>query len=531
MKRTNGSGSVQQLPSGRWRVRLSLSDGTRRSTTIDAETREDAERICNAILYNLEAEGQSTGAATLRGLGQRWLDEREVSKAAAAHERQVWRNHVLDEAFGWADMPLNTITRNDCLRWLEHLTAKKAKKPSAWKKGGREMFYDRTLSKQTRIHCRNVLKHFFDWCVSKSFLRHNPAIRLEVRASKDEIETDESWTFLTVEEIEKVRTCETIPAELRDLFTFAIFSGMRQGELWALQWKHVFFGEQPRVEVRRSHNRSTKSKKVRHFPLFAPALEALLRQRKRTAHSPEALVWPDRNGHQREEQTDAGWRDTVGEKGRKIPGWKTAAGITRRVRFHDLRHTCASHLVMGSWGRAWSLTEVQKFLAHSSSAVTERYAHLSPDHLHRAAAATAVGHVVANAPPKPLDTPPPASPPEDAIGEENPSGAGYRIRTGDSELGNSAARPVVSPPSADHVQRVSSEATGDLARRFLFALADNRDDAEQALLALVASVVLSGQHIELALQVAEGGPFRWRRATELAVRVISASVSVREVAR
>lgn len=527
MKRTNGSGSVQQLPSGRWRVRLSLADGTRRSTTISAASREDAERICNAILYNLETEA---GPISLRGLGQRWLEEREVSKAAREHEARVWRNHVLDESFGWADSPITTITRADCVRWLDYLATKRAQKPSAWTKGGRKLFFDHVLSKQTRVHCRNVLKLFFDWCVKKGFARDNPATGLEVRAASSEIETDETWTFLTADEIELVRKCDAIPAELRDLFTFAIFTGMRQGELWALQWKHVYFGEQPRIEVRRSHDRSTKSRKVRHFPLFVPAIECLLRQRKRVAHDPDSLVWPDEHGERREERTDAGWRDTVGAKSVRIPGWKTTAGIKRRVRFHDLRHTCASHLVMGTWGRAWTLIEVQKFLGHGSSDVTARYAHLSPEHLHRAAAETAVGHAVSNTPLETLDTTPQKSSLRERIGEEISSGAGYRIRTGDSELGNSVANPAVSPSSADRVQRVSSEATGDLARRFLFALADNRDDAEQLMLALVAAVVLSGAHVELAIQVAEGGPFRWRRATELAVRVISTQAALTEAA-
>jgi integrase len=58
--------------------------------------------------------------------------------------------------------------------------------------------------------------------------------------------------------------------------------------------------------------------------------------------------------------------------------------VKRHVRFHDLRHTCASHLVSGSWGRAWTLEEVAKHLGHSSSAVTRRYAHLCPEGLARA---------------------------------------------------------------------------------------------------------------------------------------------------
>jgi integrase len=60
------------------------------------------------------------------------------------------------------------------------------------------------------------------------------------------------------------------------------------------------------------------------------------------------------------------------------------AGIKRRIRFHDLRHTCASHLVQGTWSPQWithalRLEEVKAWLDHSDIGVTQRYAHLAPD--------------------------------------------------------------------------------------------------------------------------------------------------------
>lgn len=65
------------------------------------------------------------------------------------------------------------------------------------------------------------------------------------------------------------------------------------------------------------------------------------------------------------------------------------AVFARHVRFHDLRHTCASHLVMGSWGRPWRLEEVRQMLGHSSITATERYAHLAPEVLWGLASETA----------------------------------------------------------------------------------------------------------------------------------------------
>jgi len=52
----------------------------------------------------------------------------------------------------------------------------------------------------------------------------------------------------------------------------------------------------------------------------------------------------------------------------------------KNLRFHDLRHTAASHMIM----RGASLRDVQEVLGHRTFAMTLRYAHLSPAHLRTA---------------------------------------------------------------------------------------------------------------------------------------------------
>ncbi len=51
------------------------------------------------------------------------------------------------------------------------------------------------------------------------------------------------------------------------------------------------------------------------------------------------------------------------------------AKLPESIRFHSLRHTCASWLVQ----RGVALPIVQAILGHSSIQVTQRYAHLGPD--------------------------------------------------------------------------------------------------------------------------------------------------------
>jgi hypothetical protein len=53
------------------------------------------------------------------------------------------------------------------------------------------------------------------------------------------------------------------------------------------------------------------------------------------------------------------------------------AKLDAPLTFHDLRHTFASRWMM----RGGSLLTLSKVLGHSSLAMTQRYAHLSPDHV------------------------------------------------------------------------------------------------------------------------------------------------------
>src|SRR5208337_3880394 len=64
---------------------------------------------------------------------------------------------------------------------------------------------------------------------------------------------------------------------------------------------------------------------------------------------------------------------------RALVGTLDRAGI-KNFRFHDLRHTFASHMVM----RGASLKDLQELLGHKSMSMVLRYAHLTQEHKKKA---------------------------------------------------------------------------------------------------------------------------------------------------
>lgn len=151
--------------------------------------------------------------------------------------------------------------------------------------------------------------------------------------------------------------------EWRTMILVGLRTGMRQGELLGLRWEDVDFVA-GRITVRQAYVRNRlgppKSGKAREIPLSGEAFAALKAQR----HLRGELVFSDLGGR-------------VLTKGEcKHPLWSTCkrAGL-RRIGWHVLRHTFASHLAM----RGAPLKAIQELLGHATMTMTMRYAHLAPE--------------------------------------------------------------------------------------------------------------------------------------------------------
>ena len=148
------------------------------------------------------------------------------------------------------------------------------------------------------------------------------------------------------------------------LFLTAAFTGLRMGELLALEWRDVdFTGEA--IRVRRSYNvhgglGSPKSGKVRSVPMVPDVAKHLARLAGREDFvEPEDLVFPGALGR---------FQDASSVRVRYQAALERAA--LRPLRFHDLRHTFGTLAV-----RRAEVPAVQAWMGHAYIQTTMRYVH------------------------------------------------------------------------------------------------------------------------------------------------------------
>jgi integrase len=184
----------------------------------------------------------------------------------------------------------------------------------------------------------------------------------KVRGFALKVQPVEEDEFLTFEEAE--RLLQAAEPEWASMLATALTTGLRVGELLALRWSDVDLVAEQLV-VRRTlwQGEEGPPKGGRHRPVALSGKALATLKAHRHLRGPYVFC-----GEKGERLTHSLVKDVV-------PRACTRAGLAKRLTWHGLRHTFASHLVM----RGASLKAVQELLGHESIEMTLRYSHLTPD--------------------------------------------------------------------------------------------------------------------------------------------------------
>lgn len=182
------------------------------------------------------------------------------------------------------------------------------------------------------------------------------ALDAREEAIRSERDSANAWRTARRQELLPDLRGVTFADHLKPLVLLSINTGMRRGEVFNLTWADVnLAGKVLTVE-----GETSKSGQTRHIPLNREALSVLEAWKEQGASA--GYVFPSKDG-KRLDNVKRSWDGVL------------KAAAVDAFRWHDLRHTFASKLVMAGV----PLNTVRELLGHSDLAMTLRYAHLAPD--------------------------------------------------------------------------------------------------------------------------------------------------------
>ena len=190
-----------------------------------------------------------------------------------------------------------------------------------------------------------LLKHMYSKAIEWGRYEENPAKK--VKLLKGEVKR---VRFLMPDDVQKLLS--NCADHLKPIVTVAVHTGMRKGELLSLNWDQVNF-EQGIISLL-----DTKNHERRDIPINETVKAT--------------LTGLERKGSYVFSAEDGG---SFGDVRRSFETALRRSGI-QDFRFHDLRHTFASNLVMESV----DIMTVKELMGHKDLTMTLRYTHLAPNH-------------------------------------------------------------------------------------------------------------------------------------------------------
>lgn len=378
-RRAYGSGSIFERNGdwyGKWRVagrQVKRKLGPKRTRgEADGLTRTQAEARLRELIAEVRAGDVQHAPSATRRKG--WYTVAELSALYIEHARETrglkeattlkdyaatTRNHF---APFFGERPIQRIDPALIERFVKHLRSTNGK----GRRGGKP------LSPKTVENYLTTLGTLFNFAVKKRWIAASPMLGVERPVAATTDAPIAELNFLEPHEVaglaEAARPGEYHELD-RALYLLAAYSGLRQGELRGLRWRHIDFGCST-IHVLESVTRGTRSspkgKRRRAVPLAPSAAQALLVLRavsRWTAPDAPVFACPSTGGPMARAGLMRRYRQAL-----------EAAGLPVEFCFHDLRHTFGT--TMARAGE--SLWRIQEWMGHADVETTKLYLHYAP---------------------------------------------------------------------------------------------------------------------------------------------------------
>ncbi|QNE45862.1 site-specific integrase [Glaciihabitans sp. INWT7] len=361
-KRANGEGSIYQRKDGRWTAAtyvLTLDGGRRRRQIYGATRKAVSQQLGELNSKTDRGIPAAVDSWTVETYASHWLEEiapTALRPSTRANYAWVMRKYIV---------PL--LGRNK-LRSL---------RPDHVRKLHGEVL-ELSSSPSTVQLAHAVLRSMLSEAMREQYVDRNVALLTRpTRIEKVDVvpwSAEEATTFLD--------SVDGHP--FAGLFTLALALGMRRGELLGLRWQDVDLDEH-KLHVRQTVQRLGRGEGLvmgppktarsrRSIPLPQLCVDALI-ARHRVQDEDRRII---REGWT---ELDLVFTTTIGtviEPSNLRRSFNRAielAGL-RQIRFHDLRHTCASLLL----AQGVPMRVVMEILGHSTMSITsDLYTHVSPN--------------------------------------------------------------------------------------------------------------------------------------------------------
>ena len=329
-KRKSGTGTVRQRGDGRWEGRVVIGyddNGLPKTKNVLAKTKRECQEKLRQLTEGMVGRNDRKIRSDM--LFGDWLcywyetHSKPTLRASTQNNYEnVIHNHVLPEI---GKIPLNKLSQNDLQQFYGRL-----------KKNGRKRLteqYGAGLSDRMVRMCHAVCRSALERAVRDDLLRTNPAIGCKLPPKKAK-----EMQVLDREELQKF-LIQAQADGYYELFLLDLCTGLRRGELIALQWEDLNFETGVLTVNKQAYTVNgelqiipPKTKASVRKLVLPPAVLAVLREYRKKVDSRWMFPSP----------VKADRPITPGVARRRLQTILERADC-KRVRFHDLRHPYVKH--------------------------------------------------------------------------------------------------------------------------------------------------------------------------------------------